>query len=105
MDIKIVASLESAVLFLIISSPFVYTLTQKVFGKAFTVANNGCPTKAGLILHAVVFGLIVYALMHVNTKYKNEYLSENSNYNSIIDPLFRPNINSSFLNSFSLSRK
>lgn len=43
----------AALLYIIVSSPMMYTLTAK-----FT-AQNGCPTIAGVFIHAVVFGILV----------------------------------------------
>lgn len=65
MDPKIMYSLQAAVLFLIVSSPVMYRLVEAVFGRLFTVAVNGCPTVAGLVLHTIVFALLVYVLMIV----------------------------------------
>lgn len=54
MDPRIFYSLQSAILFFIIASPFMYSLTKKVvkLGQYGSVA-----------LHSVVFGVIVYLLM------------------------------------------
>jgi hypothetical protein len=54
MDPRILYSLQSAVLFFIIASPFMYSLTRKLmkldeYGK--------------VALHAAVFGVLVYVLM------------------------------------------
>ena len=54
MDPRILYSLQSAVLFFIIASPFMYSLTRKLmkldeYGK--------------VALHAIVFGVLVYVLM------------------------------------------
>lgn len=65
MDPKIIYSLQAALLFLVIASPIMYRVVQAIFGRLFTVAVNGCPTVAGLFLHTVVFGLIVYVMMIV----------------------------------------
>jgi len=64
MDPKIRYSLHAALLFLIVSSPFLYRLVQGIFGAIFTVATpSGCPTMFGQLLHAAVFGGLVYFLM------------------------------------------
>lgn len=59
---KWLAALFSGILFAIISSPFVYNLTNSLFSSLSpnlaTVA-NGQPTLFGLILHSIVFGLLV----------------------------------------------
>jgi hypothetical protein len=54
MDPRIFYSLQSAILFFIIASPFMYSITRKVvkLGQYGSVA-----------LHSVVFGIIVYLLM------------------------------------------
>ena len=59
------ASLQAALLFLIVANPATYRLVQMIFGGLFKVANatTGCPSAAGLLLHAVVFGLLSYGLM------------------------------------------
>lgn len=71
---KMQAALTAALLFYVISSPFTYRLVDQVVGgivgavvPQFTsllkVAEGGCPTNYGLMLHAAVFGLVSYYLM------------------------------------------
>lgn len=71
---KVQASLVGALLFYVISSPFTYRIVDKVIGTVvtavipqfsslFKVAEAGCPTNYGLLVHAAVFGLVAYALM------------------------------------------
>lgn len=71
---KMQAALTAALLFYVISSPFTYRLVDQVvggvvgaivpqFGSLFKVAEAGCPTNYGLMLHAAVFGLVSYYLM------------------------------------------
>jgi len=64
-DPKVMASLQAALLFLIVANPATYRLVQMIFGGLFKVANatTGCPSAVGLLLHAVVFGLLSYGLM------------------------------------------
>jgi len=64
-DVRLFYSFQAALVFLIVSSPILYTFVQSIFGKLFTVAVKGCPTIAGLILHSVVFALVVYVIMLV----------------------------------------
>ena len=54
MDPRIFYSLESAILFFILASPFMYSITRKI------VKLN---TYNSLALHSVVFGVVVYLLM------------------------------------------
>jgi hypothetical protein len=59
MDPRIVYSLESAIIFFILASPFMYSLTapltKKIKGGAYVP----------VAVHALVFGIIVYVLMHI----------------------------------------
>ena len=72
---KAQASIVAALLFFVVSSPLTYRLVDSLVGgivtavvpamtPIFKVAQAGCPTNYGLILHAVVFGVITYGLMH-----------------------------------------
>ena len=72
---KVQASLVGALLFYVVSSPFTYRVVDKVvgtvvtalvpqFASLFKIAEAGCPTNYGLLVHAAVFGLVAYGLMH-----------------------------------------
>ena len=56
-------SIISAIIFLLISSPFMYNITNSILGITTT---NGCPTVVGLILHTIVFLLISYGVMQLD---------------------------------------
>lgn len=56
MDPRVLYSLQAAVLFFIIASPFMYSLTRKLIK---------LDTYGSVALHSVVFGLLVYLLMVV----------------------------------------
>jgi hypothetical protein len=56
MDPRILYSLQAAILFFIIASPQLYKITGKIFKL------KGIPL---IILHAVVYGLIIYLLMRI----------------------------------------
>lgn len=59
-------SLLSGVIFLIISSPALYSLVNSAVQHVLpdlTIANEGCPTLTGLLVHTLVFILIVRLLM------------------------------------------
>jgi hypothetical protein len=60
-----------AVLFFVLSSPMTYRLVDRLvgglvtavvpqFGSLFKVAEAGCPTQYGLVVHSVVYGLVCY---------------------------------------------
>lgn len=57
MDPRIIYSLQSALLFFIIASPQIYAITGKLF------STKGTPL---LVIHSIVFGVLVYALMRIN---------------------------------------
>jgi hypothetical protein len=61
MDPRITYSLESAILFFIIASPFMYSLTGNLTKKIGKLGQYGA-----VALHAVVFGVIVYILMRIH---------------------------------------
>lgn len=61
---KIIISSVSAALFLLLALPQTFNLTNYVFGKlGLSTIKNGAPTITGLLLHAFVFGAIVYIMM------------------------------------------
>ena len=62
---KIFISVKVALLFLLISSSFMYKLTNKIGLK--TLNSNGNPTTQGYILHTIVFGLLVFLSMYIPT--------------------------------------
>jgi hypothetical protein len=61
------ATLQAVLLFFIISNPFTYRLTNSLLsGLVGRLADpSGCPSSTGLVVHSLVFGGIVYALMFV----------------------------------------
>lgn len=61
-------SLRTAILFIIVSSPFLYKLVNQTVGKLFgfsIASTSGCPTYGGLFLHTVVFALLLRAIMEL----------------------------------------
>jgi hypothetical protein len=64
-EVKIYATIQSIIVFLIISLPFTYKLTNGLLGGIIgkLADSTGCPTTLGLFIHAIVFGLIIYGLM------------------------------------------
>ena len=62
---KWIVALVAAVLFLILASPFTYSLLNGLtssFG-LITAAPNGCPLMSGLIIMAILYMLVVRLLM------------------------------------------
>ena len=64
---KINATIQSIIVFLIVSLPFTYKITNRflsgILGKL--ADPSGCPTPLGLFIHSIVFGCIVYGLMSI----------------------------------------
>ena len=61
-------SLRNALLFFIVSSPFLYKLVNQTLGKllGFSIATgSGCPTGTGLVLHTIVFAILLRGLMEL----------------------------------------
>lgn len=61
-------SLRTALLFFIVSSPFLYKFVNETLGKLFGFSvstGSGCPTMNGLLLHTFVFAILLRSLMQV----------------------------------------
>lgn len=64
---KWIISLWSALLFLLIASPFMFKLTGTLFSKlGLKTEQNGCPNWWGLVIHTVVFAVLVRVMMVVH---------------------------------------
>ena len=68
---KVKHSLTLALLFFVVSSPYTYKLVDSFvmplagalvpsLAHLFKIAEGGCPTTYGLVVHSVVFGLVAY---------------------------------------------
>jgi hypothetical protein len=64
-DKKISATIQSMIIFIIISLPITYKTTNSILGNIIgkLADHSGCPTTLGLIVHSIVFGLIIFGLM------------------------------------------
>lgn len=64
-SLKLSATIQSIIVFIIVSLPFTYRITNRLLGGFVgkLADASGCPTALGLFIHAIVFGLIIYALM------------------------------------------
>jgi hypothetical protein len=64
-SVKISATIQSIIVFLLVSLPFTYKITNSLLGGIIgrLVDPSGCPTMLGLVVHSLVFGLIIYGLM------------------------------------------
>lgn len=64
-SVKINATIQSVIAFIVVSLPFTYKITDSLLGGIVgrLADSSGCPTGLGLIIHSIVFGLIIYSLM------------------------------------------
>ncbi len=62
-SLKLKASIMAALLFVVIASPEVFGIVQKLVGGIVRVTSNGVPTAFGLLLHGLVYGTLSYLLM------------------------------------------
>lgn len=61
---KWIISFMAALLYILISSPFMYRLTGALFSKlGLVIEENGCPNFIGVGIHSVVFAVLVRLLM------------------------------------------
>jgi hypothetical protein len=59
-------TLMTTIIFLIIANPYTYILVNSLLGKFVKIASStGCPTTAGLLIHAVVFTLLLRGVMEL----------------------------------------
>ena len=59
---KIMHTLKYVILFLVFASPMTFKLVRSVLGPAIA-SGEGLSRPAGLLLHAALFGLVIYILM------------------------------------------
>ena len=60
-------TLFSAFIFIVVVHPFTYDLTQNLLGGIVGhIADHGCPTTRGLILHTLVYIVLVRGSMEMN---------------------------------------
>lgn len=60
---RLLNTLFVAALFLIIANPAVFGLVDRTLGRPILrmrITDNGVPTRVGIVVHAIVFGLLYY---------------------------------------------
>jgi hypothetical protein len=67
-SMKMQISIFSAFIFVLVSIPCTYKVTQKIFGGILGQISdaNGCPTTRGLALHTLVYLLLIRGSMELN---------------------------------------
>lgn len=61
---KLAISFLSALVFLIVAHPQTFLLMRRLVGE-WVASDKGCPTRRGLMLHALVFMIVTYLMMLV----------------------------------------
>jgi len=61
---KLKNSLYGTLIFFLLSSPAIYTLTSSLFG-TWIGSSSGCPTLSGILLHSLVYCLVLVAVMYL----------------------------------------
>ena len=62
---KLTATLVCIIVFIIVSLPATYKLTNSLLGNVICplTDSSGCPTICGILIHSFVFGIIIFLLM------------------------------------------
>ena len=57
-------TLYTTCIFLLVANPYMYQFVDILFGRFVRIANKqGCPTMIGFLVHALVFTLVLRAIM------------------------------------------
>lgn len=59
---KMKVSIQTALIAFVIFNPLLFKFMGSIFGK-WLANSDGLPTMGGLIIHVLLFGFIIYALM------------------------------------------
>lgn len=60
-------TLYTTVIFLVVVNPMTYKLVDSLVGRFVKIASStGCPTTAGMLIHALVFTLILRYMMDLD---------------------------------------
>ena len=63
---KLMKIVAASVLFFVIASPCTYGVVHSLTG--LVLDKKGCPSYLGVLIHAVVFGLLLYAMCSLMDK-------------------------------------
>ena len=83
LNTKIIISLKSSILFLIINLPQTYQLMNNLFGNILYNKQKNCPTNWGLIIHTLIFFTITYIGMS-SINISNKIKLKHSLYGALI---------------------
>jgi len=61
---KAKTSFQAALVFFLIANPATFKIMSNLLG-GWVASDSGCPSGAGLLLHSLVFGLVVFGLMKI----------------------------------------
>ena len=59
---KMYISIQTALIAFVLYNPALFSIVRSVLGNWVSSA-DGCPSMAGLLLHTLIFGVILYLLM------------------------------------------
>lgn len=62
--VKLKHSLYGTLIFYLLSSPVLFSLLSKVLGKGYS-SLSGCPTIYGVLLNALLYGLVLVGVMYL----------------------------------------
>lgn len=68
---KMIISLQTAVIAFVIFNPALFQIVRSVLGN-WVSSSDGLPTIPGLLLHAIIFGIIIYLSMKPKILRQNE---------------------------------
>ena len=68
---KMIISLQTAVIAFVIFNPALFQIVRSVLG-SWVASSDGLPSISGLILHAIIFGIIIYLSMKPKILRQNE---------------------------------
>lgn len=60
------------ILFLLLSHPYTYTLSDLVLGSRIQTVYHDLPTQNGLLVHSILYAIIVFAILSVKLKTENK---------------------------------
>jgi len=74
---KLFITIQAVILFLVFSSPMTYKVMRKVLGPMIATF-EGLPHPTGILLHALLFGIVTYLLMGAGSSYSKKAVGGSS---------------------------
>jgi hypothetical protein len=80
---KLFITIQAVILFLVFSSPMTYKVMRKVLGPMISTF-EGLPHPTGILLHALLFGIVTYLLMGAGSSYSKKAVGGGSSMKNIM---------------------